>query len=65
VSQRLGKRVNPPKDDSRYLLDQLEESKLVEEESSVRPICFSPRGRNEPFPPKFSLPRDMPSTPVL
>jgi hypothetical protein len=60
VSQRLGERVTAPKDDERCLLDKLAESKLIKEEASAGPICFGPCIRNEPFPPKFSLPRDMP-----
>jgi hypothetical protein len=60
VSLRVGERIDPPKDDAHHRLNQLADSKLDEEESSTRPICFSPRIRNEPFPPKFALPRDMP-----
>jgi hypothetical protein len=60
VSQRLGERVDPPKDDARHWLNQLADSKFNEEESSAGPICFGPRIRNEPFPVKFALPRDMP-----
>jgi hypothetical protein len=60
VSLRVGERVDPPKDDARHLLTQLADSKLDEEESSAGPVCFGPRIRNEPFPPKFALPRDMP-----
>jgi hypothetical protein len=36
------------------------DSKFDEEESSAGPVCFGPRIRNEPFPAKFALPRDMP-----
>jgi hypothetical protein len=60
VSLRVGERVDPLKDDARHQLNLLADSKLDEEESSMGPICFSPRIRNEPFPPKFALPRDMP-----
>jgi hypothetical protein len=60
VSLRVGERVNPPKDDARHWLNQLADSKLDEEESSAGPICFGLRIRNEPFPPKFALPHDMP-----
>jgi hypothetical protein len=60
VSQRIGERVDPPKDDARHRLNQLADSKFDEEESSVGPVCFGPRIRNEPFPAKFVLPRDMP-----
>jgi hypothetical protein len=60
VSLRIGERVDPPKDDARHRLNLLAESKLDEEESSMGPICFGPRIHNEPFPPKFALPRDMP-----
>jgi hypothetical protein len=60
VSQRIGERVDPPKDDARHRLNQLANSKYGEEESSAGPVCFGPRIRNEPFPAKFALPRDMP-----
>jgi hypothetical protein len=60
VSLRVGEHVAPPKDDARHRLNQLVDSKLDEKESSMGPICFGPRIRNEPFPPKFALPRDMP-----
>jgi hypothetical protein len=60
VSQRIGKRVNPTKDDARHRLNQMADSKLDEVESSSRPVCFGPRIRSEPFPPKFALLRDMP-----
>jgi hypothetical protein len=60
VSLRVGERVDPPKDDARHRLNQLADSKLDEEESSTGPVCFGPRILNEPFPPKFVLPRDMP-----
>jgi hypothetical protein len=60
VSQRIGERVDPPKDDARHRLNLLADSKFDEEESSARPVCFGPRIRNEPFPAKFALPRDMP-----
>jgi hypothetical protein len=60
VSLRIGERVNPPKDDARHRLNQLADSKFDEEESSVGPVCFGPRIRNEPFLAKFALPRDMP-----
>jgi hypothetical protein len=61
VSQRLGECVTAPKDDERYLLDKLAESKLIEEEASAGPIFFGPCIHNEPFSPKFSLPWDMPN----
>jgi hypothetical protein len=60
VSLRIRERVDPPKDDARHRLNQLADSKFDEEESSAGPVCFSPRIRNEPFPAKFALPRDMP-----
>jgi hypothetical protein len=60
VSQRIGEHVDPPKDDGRHWLNQLADSKFDEEESSVGLVCFGPRIRNEPFPAKFVLPRDMP-----
>jgi hypothetical protein len=60
MSLRIGERIDPPKDDARHGLNQLADSKLNEEESSVGPVCFGPRIRSEPFPPKFALPRDMP-----
>jgi hypothetical protein len=60
VSLRVGECVDPPKDDARHRLNQLADSKFDEEESSVGPVCFSPRIRIEPFPAKFTLPRDMP-----
>jgi hypothetical protein len=60
VSQRLGECVDLPKDDARHRLNQLADSKFDEEESSAGPVCFGPHIRNEPFPAKFALPRDMP-----
>jgi hypothetical protein len=60
VSQRIEERVDPPKDDARHRLNLLADSKFDEEESSAGPVCFGPRIRNEPFPAKFALPRDMP-----
>jgi hypothetical protein len=60
VILRVGERIDPPKDDAHHWLNQLADSKLDEEESSMGPICFGLRIRNEPFPPKFTLPRDMP-----
>jgi hypothetical protein len=60
VSLRIGERVDPLKDDARHRLNQLADSKFDEEESSVGLVCFGPRIRNEPFPAKFALPRDMP-----
>jgi hypothetical protein len=60
VSLRIGECVDPPKDDARHQLNQLVDSKLDEEESLARPVCFGPRIRGEPFPAKFVLPRDMP-----
>jgi hypothetical protein len=60
MSQRIGERVNPPKDDARHRLNQLADSKFDEEESSAGPVYFGPRIRNEPFPAKFAPPRDMP-----
>jgi hypothetical protein len=60
VSLRIGECIDPPRDDARHRLNQLADSKLDEEESSVGSICFGPRIRSEPFPPKFALPRDMP-----
>jgi hypothetical protein len=38
----------------------LADSKFDEEESSAGPVYFGPHIRNEPFPAKFALPRDMP-----
>jgi hypothetical protein len=60
VSLRIGECVDPPKDDARHRLNQLADSKFDEEESSAGLVCFGPRIRNEPFPAKFALPRDMP-----
>jgi hypothetical protein len=60
ASLRIGERVDPLKDDTRHRLNQLADSKFDEEESSAGPVCFRPRIRNEPFPAKFALPRDMP-----
>jgi hypothetical protein len=60
VSLRIGERIDLPKDDARHRLNQLADSKFDEEESLARPVCFSPRIRNEPFPAKFALPRNMP-----
>jgi hypothetical protein len=60
VSLRIRECVDPPKDDARHRLNQLVDSKLDEEESSVGPVCFGPRIRSEPFPAKFALLRDMP-----
>jgi hypothetical protein len=60
MSLRIGERVDPPKYDARHWLNQLANSNFDKEESSVGLICFSPRIRNEPFPTKFALPRDMP-----
>jgi hypothetical protein len=60
VSLRVREHVIPPKDDTRHWLNQLADSKLDKEESSMGPIFFSPRIRNKPFPPKFALPCDMP-----
>jgi hypothetical protein len=60
VSLRVGERVDPPKDDAHHRLNQLVDSKFDEEESSAGPVCFGPRIRNESFPAKFALPRNMP-----
>jgi hypothetical protein len=60
VSQRIGEHVDPPKGDAHHRLNQLADSKFDEEESSTGLVCFGPRIRNEPFPAKFTLPRDMP-----
>jgi hypothetical protein len=60
VSQRIGERIDLPRDDARYWLNQLADSKFDEEESSVGPDCFGACIHNEPFPAKFALPRDMP-----
>jgi hypothetical protein len=60
VSLRIGECVDPPKDDARHWLNQLADSKFDEEESSAGPVYFGPHIRNEPFPAKFALPRDMP-----
>jgi hypothetical protein len=60
VSLRIGERVDPPKDDARHRLNQLADSKFDEEESSMGPVYFGPCIRNEPFPAKFALPRNMP-----
>jgi hypothetical protein len=38
----------------------LAESKLDEEEAFAGPVCFGPRIHSEPFPAKFTLPRDVP-----
>jgi hypothetical protein len=60
MSQRIGERIDPPRDDARHRLNLLADSKFDEEESSAGPVCFGPRIRNEPFLAKFALPRDMP-----
>jgi hypothetical protein len=60
VSLRIGERIDPPKGDTHHRLNQLVDSKLDEEESLVGLVCFGPRIRSEPFPPKFAHPRDMP-----
>jgi hypothetical protein len=60
MSQRIGERVDPPKDDARHWLNQLADSKFNKEESSAGLVCFGPRIRNEPFPAKFALSHDMP-----
>jgi hypothetical protein len=60
VSQRIGERVDPLKDDARHRLNQLVDSKFDEEKSLAGLICFGPRNRNEPFLAKFVLPHDMP-----
>jgi hypothetical protein len=60
VSQRIGELVDPLKDDARHRLNQLADSKFDEEEYSAGPVCFGPCIHNEPFPAKFTLPRDMP-----
>jgi hypothetical protein len=56
VSQRIGERVDPPKDDTRHRLNLLADSKFDEEESLAGLVCFGPRIRNEPFLAKFVLP---------
>jgi hypothetical protein len=60
VSLRIGERIDPPRDNARHRLNQLADSKLDEEESSVGLVYFGPRICSEPFPDKFALPRDMP-----
>jgi hypothetical protein len=60
MSLRIGERVDLPKDDTRHRLNQLADSKFDEEESLVGPVCFGPHICSEPFPARFTLPRDMP-----
>jgi hypothetical protein len=60
MSLRIGERVDPPKDDAHHRLNQLADSKFDEEESSVGPVYFGPRIRNEPFSAKFALLCDIP-----
>jgi hypothetical protein len=60
VSLRISERVDPLKDNARHRLNLLANSKLDEKESSTGPICFGPQICNELFPPKFTLPWDMP-----
>jgi hypothetical protein len=60
MSQRIGECVDPLKDDTRHRLNLLADSKFNEEKYSVGPVSFGPHIRNEPFPAKFALPRDMP-----
>jgi hypothetical protein len=57
---RIGERVDPPKDDARHRLNQLVDCKFDEKEYLAGPVCFGPHIRNEPFPAKFALPRDIP-----
>jgi hypothetical protein len=54
MSLRIGERVDLPKDDARHRLNQLVDSKFDEEESSVGPVCFGPRIRNEPSSPSHT-----------
>ena len=59
AASRLGPRaINDA--DARHRLDQLACSLEVEESGAIRPACFGPRIREEPFPKGFMLPRDTP-----
>ena len=60
MRSRLGPRVLDDPNDGRHRIDQLAESRAIEEESASGPPCFCPRIRNEPFPDNFTLPRDTP-----
>ena len=59
MSNRLGPHALDD-DNARFQIDQLAASLALEEESAAGPICFGPRIRLEPFPEKFTLPRDTP-----
>ena len=56
----MGPRILDDPNDGRHHLDQLAESRAIEEESASGPPCFGPRIQNEPFPDNFTLPRDTP-----
>jgi hypothetical protein len=57
ASQRLGPHVLDV-DDARGRLDELAESRAIEEEDATGLPCFGPRIWLEPFPKGFPLPRD-------
>jgi hypothetical protein len=57
---RLGPREVVGENDARRRIERLARSLAVENEDAAGPACFGPRIRNEPFPERFSLPRDTP-----
>ena len=57
VKARVGRRVLPD-GDARHRLDRNAKAKEIEEERAAGHPCFGSRILNEPFPTKFSLPRD-------
>jgi hypothetical protein len=59
ASQWLGPRMLSP-DDAHSRLDDLAESRALEEEDATDLLCFGPHIRQEPFPKGFSLPHDSP-----
>ena len=63
AGSRLSGRVGAPNldcPDARDRIELLAQARVTEEEDSTGPVCFGPRIQNEPFPDKFSLPRDTP-----
>ena len=57
VSERRGPRALE-REDARHRIERLAASLALEDESSTGPASFRPRIRAEPFPKRFSLPRD-------
>jgi hypothetical protein len=57
-SERLSSRVLG-KDDARHRVDLLTESRFREEEGLAGPAFFGSRIRDENFPQKFVMPRDI------